>query len=265
MVEMATALRRAADAVEQLAVGGPAGEQLWAEVAGNRQIRKSCRWLARNLGVSIGQSVPDLKRFRVTALPIVAEGRTLLALDRLYTLWQAARNTASLQLPALEVGVYRGGSAQFLAGALAAHTTYPVELHAVDTFAGHPAASISEHDSPDHQPGNFDAVSEAEVSAYLDRGGRIRLHVGAAETTLPQLSKLSFGLAHLDVDLYRPTITALDFLGERLVPGGIVVLDDYGGRKCPGVAQAASEFLEHRRDFQIWYPPTEQAVLIRVS
>lgn len=43
------------------------------------------------------------------AKSILAERRSLLGYDRLYTLWQAMRNVAHLKTPVIEVGVLRGG------------------------------------------------------------------------------------------------------------------------------------------------------------
>ena len=37
-----------------------------------------------------------------------------------------------------------------------------------------------------------------------------------------------FSLIHLDVDVFEPTITVLEKTWDKLVPGGVLVLDDYG-------------------------------------
>ena len=49
---------------------------------------------------------------------------------------------------------------------------------------------------------------------------------------------------HLDMDIYEPTIFALKFFNDRLVKGGVILLDDYGFDTCPGIPRAVQEFTE---------------------
>jgi hypothetical protein len=67
------------------------------------------------------------------------------------------------------------------------------------------------------------------------------------------------------MDLYRPTRDALDFCASRMPSGAVVVVDDYGSPKCPGIEQAVEEFLAAEPGFQRWHPHTEQALLVRVA
>ena len=51
-----------------------------------------------------------------------------------------------------------------------------------------------------------------------------------------------FCFIHLDVDIYSSYIECLDELYAKLVPGGVVVFDDYGSSKWPGAKKAVDEF-----------------------
>jgi O-methyltransferase len=51
-----------------------------------------------------------------------------------------------------------------------------------------------------------------------------------------------FRLVHIDVDLRQPTWDSLAFFYPRMVPGGVIVLDDHGFADCPGARSAAIEF-----------------------
>jgi Macrocin-O-methyltransferase (TylF) len=72
------------------------------------------------------------------------------------------------------------------------------------------------------------------IAATLGLGHRIKLVSGDAVTTIPDFVQanrgIRFSLLHLDFDVYEPTATALESLFSLLVPGGIVVLDEYGNR-----------------------------------
>lgn len=81
----------------------------------------------------------------------------------------------------------------------------------------------------------------------LDKGIRnVDLVQGNILTTLPAyLNKhknLSIILLHIDVDIYEPTKIILDMLYDRVVDGGIVILDDY--RVFPGETKAVDDFFK---------------------
>ena len=53
-----------------------------------------------------------------------------------------------------------------------------------------------------------------------------------------------FKLCHLDVDVYGSTLTAARWVWPRLVAGGVIVVDDYGGDGMDGVQRAVHEFVD---------------------
>jgi hypothetical protein len=79
---------------------------------------------------------------------------------------------------------------------------------------------------------------------------RSRLIKGRIQDTLdPFLAEnpgLRISVLHLDMDIYEPTIYALERLWDRVVPGGIVVFDEYGVAAWGGVASAWDEFARAR-------------------
>ncbi|MFW5890667.1 MAG: TylF/MycF/NovP-related O-methyltransferase [bacterium] len=57
---------------------------------------------------------------------------------------------------------------------------------------------------------------------------------------------LKISLLHIDVDVYKPTKIILEYLFERVVDNGLIVLDDYG--KVEGETKAVDEFLKDNKD-----------------
>jgi hypothetical protein len=53
---------------------------------------------------------------------------------------------------------------------------------------------------------------------------------------------LRISLLHLDVDVYKPTLCALQHLYPRVVSGGVVVLDEYAMEEWGGESAAFEEF-----------------------
>jgi hypothetical protein len=69
-----------------------------------------------------------------------------------------------------------------------------------------------------------------------------------------EVSDMKFTFVHIDVDLYQPIRDSLDFFYPRLVPGGIIVLDDYGYLNFPGAKKAGDAFLLETPDFFLPLP-----------
>lgn len=66
-----------------------------------------------------------------------------------------------------------------------------------------------------------------------------------------EASEHQFSFVHIDVDMYQPILDALKFFYPRMIPGGIIVLDDYGFTYFPGAKRATDEFMEDKQDLFI--------------
>jgi hypothetical protein len=200
--------------------------------------------------------------FFALADPVVQSKRTLLGYDRLYVFWQALRNLVDVPGAAAEIGSFRGGSAFFIASAFRRVMGEEVLMHVFDTFEGHPEQAIT-HNDPFHTPGQFAETSYDDVRAYLSPFERLQIHKGDVSASLPHIEESAYRLVHIDTDLYQPTRVCLDYFGERISPGGVIVIDDYASKKCPGVPKAVSEYLERTDRFQAWDMRTEQLMLVK--
>jgi O-methyltransferase len=203
----------------------------------------------------------EIEGFGEIAGRIVADGRTGMNYDRLNTLWQAVR-AAPPDMPAAEVGSYRGGSARFIAEAFQTGGRTP-RFFVCDTFAGH-AQTDPEIDVAHHDAGKFEHTSAAAVAEYLAFYPAFELVVGDIEETSGRFADERFGFVHLDVDVYPPTAFCLRFFAPRLADGALMVIDDYGFVTCPGVKQAADEFVAEFPQFRLWHLLTGQALLWRI-
>jgi O-methyltransferase len=210
--------------------------------------------------IDIRQLVP----FGEIADRVIRDGRTYLNVDRLYTIWQAVESLPPSARAVAEVGVYRGGSAWFMADALR-RSGREMPFYVCDTFQGH----VEVDDSVDgvHRPGvQFTRVKAEKVAKYLREFPFIRMQVGDIRETAPAFAgESAFGLVHLDVDVYPVTRFCLDFFGPRVVPGGMMVMDDYGTTTCEGVKRAVDEFTASNPGFRVMHLLTGQAVVTRLG
>ncbi len=61
------------------------------------------------------------------------------------------------------------------------------------------------------------------------------------DETGPRVERLVFRFCHIDVDVYQSSRDIVDWIWDRMVPGGIVVYDDYGSFNCGGVTAHVEE------------------------
>jgi O-methyltransferase len=164
---------------------------------------------------------------------------TLVDAGRLKELWDTALACAPLGGAIVEVGVYRGGTAQLLREAAPRAT-----LYLFDTFAGHPGGDRT-HDHPNHHAGRFDDTSYDAVAALFDGyENRPVLVKGCFPDSLEKVIGLQqVAFVHVDVDLYEGTLAAFERFWPLLNVGGAMVCDDYGFDDCPGAKRAVREFV----------------------
>jgi hypothetical protein len=73
----------------------------------------------------------------------------------------------------------------------------------------------------------------------------VNFHVGRVEETIPGDAPGTIALLRLDTDWYESTRHELEHLYDRVPPGGVIVIDDYG--YWQGARRAVDEFLAQRR------------------
>lgn len=123
-----------------------------------------------------------------------------------------------------EVGVYRGGSAWYLAQVAREQGR---ELHLFDTFTGIP------HEQPgdSNHVGEFGDTNVEDVRAAIPDA---TFHVGVFPETMPWfIGDVAF--VHCDCDQYESVRAVIDTLWPKVVSGGIIVFDDentVGGKKA---------------------------------
>jgi O-methyltransferase len=212
--------------------------------------------------------IRTLSGFGELARVVIQQRRTKLDYDRLYTIYQAIEHVSNLPRDAegfanlVEVGVFKGGTSYFMAAAARELGVEPVRMHSFDTFEGHAAEDLRDNLDASHQVGQFNDTSFESVKQYLQPLS-VRVHKGRFQETSSELASLAIHFAHLDVDLYEPTLFALRFLESRLVTGGTVIVDDYGFKTCPGASKAVEEFLRSSTGFFSLRLLTGQCVLVR--
>jgi hypothetical protein len=95
-----------------------------------------------------------------------------------------------------------------------------------------------------------DGLSEDEVREVLALKGftNVDLRAGNVFDTIPaflaERPAARIALLHLDMDVREPTQFALEALYDRVVPGGLIVFDDFGA--VAGATEVAEQFAAER-------------------
>lgn len=181
------------------------------------------------------------------------------SMERKFALRELARHVQSIEGDVAECGSYVGVSSWFIANEICG-----ADFFLFDSFEG--LSSPSEKDqSPESvqqwEEGDL-SVGEAVIKKRLSPFDNIHVMKGWIPDRFVEVGGREFKLVHIDVDLYEPTLASLEFFYERMVPGGVIVMDDYGFENCPGAYAAANEFMKGKTE-SIVHLPTGQGVIIR--
>ena len=156
-----------------------------------------------------------------------------------------------------EAGVFEGGTARLICEAKG---DSPVRLFDVfETLQG-PADPAESSKRADELRGHFRGVHghRATVERLLASYPDVHLHAGVFPDTAAGLEAERFSFVHLDLDLEPSTRDALRFFHPRMLPGAILIGDDY---VAPGVRRAFDEHFRDSPDVRIELPWSQVVVV----
>lgn len=205
-----------------------------------------------------GPVFPDDYDDEAKAIIREVKPRTMTSPEKLNAFILAIRYVVAHDIPGgiVECGVWRGGSMQACAKTLLSLGATDRDLYLFDTYEGMtPPTEVDMRrdgksarelleaqgkDRPIWAVADLDDVKSGfETVPYP--GERMHYVVGKVEETIPDEAPEQISILRLDTDWYASTKHELDHLYERLVPGGVLLIDDYG--YWQGSHQAVDEFL----------------------
>jgi len=125
-----------------------------------------------------------------------------------------------------------------------------------DTFHGYPRSTSRDHDKETgehflteskYTEGSPDEIYKRASSLGLSQ--RVELIQGDSTKTIREYARANPGfriaILNLDFDIYEPTAIALEEFYPLVVPGGVIILDEYASRGW-GESEAADAFFKDK-------------------
>ncbi len=207
----------------------------------------------------------ELMKMRIDDKGHIANAGTLymrrVILGRLLARYEAFKMVQDLPGSVIDLGVFKGESILFFAKLVELVNANDRSCRVVgfDCFTGFPG--LHEHDGHeneniDYKEGGWSSENFYEELKSLinvfdhDRASghkpRIELVEGDINKTVPKFVEDNPGirvkLLHIDCDLYEPTLTSLKYFYDKIVKGGVILLDEYALSELPGESKAVDEF-----------------------
>ena len=184
---------------------------------------------------------------------------TMTSTERIFALINAVQYVCQNNVAGdfVECGVWKGGSSAAIAKTLMHLNVTDRMLWMYDTFDGMSQPTESDVDLQGQTAEDLleqqDVAESAsvwcrspleEVKSTMAATGYPRAQIqfvqGKVEDTLPELSPAEVALLRLDTDWYESTKCELEILFPNLIPGGVLIIDDYG--HWQGCRKAVDEY-----------------------
>ena len=173
---------------------------------------------------------------------------------RRYILACAACHCVQLPGDFVECGVYRGIGIKtvmdYLGGA-----SFPKAFWGFDTFDYNP---VDGHQFEGQEEGLFESVTK-RFAAYP----QVRLVKGLLPDSFAQGMPESIAYLHIDLNNAAGELAALERLFERVVSGGIVIMDDYEWAGVYRAQKKAEDPWFAARNYRVFPLPTGQGLIIK--
>jgi len=173
---------------------------------------------------------------------------------RRYILACAAYHCVQLDGDFVECGAYRGVGVKTVVDYLGG-TEFPKTFWAYDLFEH--AADMEHHSMAEHGP-----ALEGRVRKKFEAYPQVKVVKGAIPQVFAGHSPEKIAYLHIDLNQAPAEIAALEELFHRVVPGGIVILDDYEWSGYRRQKIAEDPWFEARR-YRVFPLPTGQGIVIK--
>jgi len=184
---------------------------------------------------------------------------SMTSIERMYALFQATHYIVGngIHGDVVECGVWKGGSVMVCASVMLAKSDLERKIYLYDTYSGMTKPTDRDVDylgvTAKEKWWRTDAWKWTCVSLDVVRSNilstgfpenQLVFVKGKVEETIPTIVPEKISILHLDTDWYASTYHELVHLFPKIVPGGVIIIDDYGHFK--GAREAVDQYIRER-------------------
>ena len=185
---------------------------------------------------------------------------------RLHVALWCASQAQKLPGDFVECGVWRG----FLATAILNYIPWPIDnrqFYLFDTWEGLDERYLTEKERNnqaklDHFKPYYSNQYEA-VKKHFSNYRNVQLVKGSVPETLDLVKIEAVSYLSLDMNCASPELSAAEHFWEKLVPGGMILLDDYGFVSYEEQKRGFDRFAD-RKGIEVLALPTGQGLIIKI-
>jgi len=197
------------------------------------------------------------------------EGETYGIHWRLHIALWVARNAIDRGGHFVECGVNKG----FVSSAVMDYLDWndlDRSIYLLDTFQGIAAEHLTEKEAAEgaadgsarRLESGFYVTGTERVRKNFSEWDRVKIIEGTVPETLAEIDTDQIGYLHLDMNCSAPEVAAMEELWDRIVPGGMILMDDYCYWGYDEIHDGANRFAR-ARNVEIVALPTGQGILIK--
>ncbi len=180
---------------------------------------------------------------------------------RVHVVLWAASIAKNLEGDFVECGVNRGGLSRSIIHYIDFAKTNK-KFYLLDTFCGLPEKYIlPEEKEIGRKPGGFEECYESVKQTFREFPN-VKIIRGAVPDTLPLVKTEKIAYLSLDMNSAIPEIAAAEYFWDKLVHGGLIVMDDYNYSGYLPQKKAFDEFARKKK-VMILQLPTGQGIIIK--
>ncbi len=171
-------------------------------------------------------------------------------IQALIGLTEAYKLVADIPGTIVECGVGKGRTFLFFTH-LASRESRGRTVWGFDSFGGFPEPAPEDDSARKPRKGEWSGTSPDDILRILHIAGvspdfirtNVKLVPGFFDKSLAGYDRSPIALLHIDADLYQSYRDVFRVLEPLVVPGGVILFDEYNEDRWPGASKAVDEYL----------------------
>ncbi len=182
---------------------------------------------------------------------------------RAYTIAWAAGKCSSLEGDFVECGVNRGGYAMMVVTYID-FKNLKKNFYLLDTYNGIDKQFLTQSEEKKGAPleGRYSECYEDVVETFKDFQN-VKIVRGSVPETLPRVDSQKIAFLSIDMNNSIPEIAAAEYFWDKVVSGGVIILDDYGWGGYHAEQKTAFDKFTEARGIKVFSLPTGQGLIFK--